>query len=202
MTTENENPQVDDEESEAAEPSTLDEMEVIQSEPSDPFSLSSGTRVKIVRLRTRETMALLKILTKGAGDVLAQTRFSSDMDPEEFMGIFIGSVILSVPEAEDETIDFVRRMVVPEHYIEDARTKPEVESNTEMTRALYLELDNPPLDDLIAIVERIVRVEAPHILALGKRLAAMLEVQRKSTVAKKPNSRKKSSASSSGDGKG
>lgn len=192
MTTENEKPA----NAETPEsPGMLDELDTIRSNPSDPFPLSSGTRVRTVRLRTRETMALLKILTAGAGDVLAQTQFSADMDKDEFIGIFIGSVILSVPEAETETIDFVRRMVIPEHYIDDARTKPEMEANADMMSSLFVEMDNPPLDDTIEILERVIRIEAPHILALGKRLAALLEVQKKSKVAKSKSPRKSRTSS-------
>lgn len=196
MTTENKNPEPEPDD-EALTPS---ELETIQSDPSAPFTLSTGTRIKIARLRTRETMSLLRILTKGAGDVLAQTHFSMDMDPEEFMGIFIGSVMLSVPVAEDETLDFVQRMVLPEFYMDDARTKPEMESNQQMLDALYNEMHNPELDDLIEIVERIVRTEAPHIQALGKRLAAMLALQPK--VAAKKTSRKNSKTSSARSTKG
>ena len=194
MTTENENQETGPGEAKEGE------LETIQSDPGAPFTLSTGTRIKIARLRTRETMSLLRILTKGAGDVLAQTRFSLDMDPEEFMGIFIGSVMLSVPVAEDETLEFVQRMVLPEFFIDDPRTKPERESNQQMLDALYTEMHNPELDDLLEIVERVVRAEAPHIQALGKRLAAMLALQPK--VAAKKTSRKNSKTSSAKSTKG
>ena len=39
---------------------------------------------------------------------------------------------------------------------------------------LRAELRDPELDDLITIVEEVVKIEGPHILALGKRLAALL----------------------------
>lgn len=178
---------------------TNPDIEALVPAEDDPIYLVDGTPVRVTRLRTRETLALLKILAKGAGDVLAETRFRADMDTSEFMGVFAGSVLLSVPEAEDETIEFVRRMVLPIDYNDDPRTKADETQNREKMFELYRKLHNPDLDDLITIVERIVVVEGPHLVALGKRLAALLVKSPLTPKTEKPSTRRKSSKASSSE---
>jgi len=139
-------------------------------------------------------MSLLKILTRGAGSVLADLRVSDDMDAEDFTGTLIGAVLLSIPEAEDETIDFLNRMVSPEELKEGTRlSEKDLLANAALEEQLRAELDDPDLDDLTTIVSKIIENEGPHILALGKRLAVLLKVQGKSTTAKQKSSSKNAS---------
>jgi hypothetical protein len=168
------------------------DIDTLASEPF-PLTLESGTEILVQRLKTRQLMRLLKIITRGAGDVLTELKFSSDMDAEMFTGQLLGAVILSIPEAEDETIDFVKTMVLPATYIEAPRTPAEREANEVHLLALSNELDNPELGDLVTIMEQIITNEAQHMLALGKRLALLLKVQQKSATAKQSVSSKKSS---------
>ena len=167
------------------------DIDTIASEPV-PLALESGFKINVERLRTRQTMKLLKILTAGAGDVLGTLRFSEDADTAEFTGQLLGAMLLAIPDAEEETVAFIRAMVNPRDLIEDARSKPEKEVNENLLAALDAELENPELGDLVTIVEQIVKNEAPHILALGKRLALLLNVQQKSETAKQSASSKKS----------
>lgn len=168
------------------------DIDTLASEPV-PITLESGTEILIERLKTRQLMRLLKIVTTGAGEVLSELRFSSDMDTSEFTGQLLGAVILSIPEAEDETIDFIKTMVLPANLIADAKSKPEREINAERIFELSKELDNPPLEDLFTIMEQVITIEAPHMLALGKRLAVLLKLQQNFTPAKQSASSKKSS---------
>lgn len=170
------------------------DIDTLASEPTQ-LTLTSGIKIKVVRLKTRQLMKLLKILTSGAGSVLGSLKFSADMDPKEFTGSLIGAVILSIPEAEDETIDFIQTMVESDGLIVDPKSKPEKESNFELEKALRIELDNPELEDLTIILEEIVRNEAPHILALGKRLGQMLSAQKLSGTSK-PNASSESGSES------
>ena len=85
-------------------------------------------------------------------------------------------------------------MVSPANLHEGAKlTKAQQAENAQLADELRLELADPEIDDLVTILEQIIKVEAPHIVALGKRLALLLQVQRTSAVAKQSASSKASS---------
>lgn len=141
-----------------------------------PLTLISGFPIKVERLRMRATMALLKILTRGAGEALLSMRLGRDTDPEEFTGVLLGAILVSIPEAEDETIEFIRRMVSPAIIHEGRITPGDKAWNDEQYETLRNELEDPELDDLMTILSEIIKNEAPHVLALGKQLVALLPV--------------------------
>lgn len=156
-------------------------------------TLDDGTVVLINRLKTREMMSLLKILTRGAGSVLGEIGLSSDMDSGEFTGALLGATVLAIPEAEDEAIEFVTRMVSPKGVIEGRKlSRPEQEINEEIHTHLASILDNPELIDLITIISKVVEIEAPNIQSLGKSLAAIWKIQTAATKAKSPKGSSKS----------
>jgi hypothetical protein len=70
--------------------------------------LSTGTRVDVQDLKTRQFFKLLRIVTNGAGPMLADLDLSTDQSPDEFAAKMLGIVILAVPNAEDEAIEFMR----------------------------------------------------------------------------------------------
>lgn len=158
-------------------------------------TLTSGTQVRVERLRVRQMMRLLRIVTRGAGPLLTEMEFSRQ-DMEDFAGQLLGVVMISIPEAEEETVDFIKSMVLPVDLIDDPRSAPEREINAEKQARLNAELDNPEIEDLFVILEHVIRVEAPHFVSLGKRLATLLKVEQQTQVAKKrsASSRSKSSA--------
>lgn len=159
-----------------------------------PLTLESGFEVKVERLRTRATMSLLKILTRGAGAILSEIKVGADMDPVEFAGQLAGAVVLSIPEAEDETIEFINRMVSPAKLKEGKRlTEADLIHNAKLDEQLREELDDPSLEDLETILYEIITNEAPHILALGKRLAVLLKAQQANATAKQKASSKNAS---------
>lgn len=147
------------------------DIEAITADPTE-FELASGLKVKVQRMKTRALMSLLKILTRGAGDLIQTMRME---DEEQFRGQLIAAVIFSIPEAEDETIEFIIRMVKPAQLREEGViTKGDKEWNKDLLEQFYQEMADPELEDLIQIVTGIVTNEAPHILALGKQLRALL----------------------------
>jgi hypothetical protein len=159
------------------------DIATIASEPNE-VTLEDGTVVSINRLKTREMMSLLKILTRGAGAVLGEVGLSSDMEPGEFTGTLLSATVLAIPEAEDEAIEFVNRMVSPTGIVTARKlSKPEQEINEEKYTHLAEILDNPEIIDLITIISKVVEIEAPHIQSLGKSLAAIWKVTQ--TAAKK-----------------
>lgn len=176
------------------------DIDTLASEPSDLLTLESGFQVRVVRLKTRQLMSLLKILTAGMGGAIGSIiSVGADGDAQDFAGQLLGGMLVSIPEAEEETIEFVKRMVEPGNLIEDAKTPQERESNDDQYTKLDILLDNPELDDLFTIVARIVEVEAPHIQALGKSLAVLIKAKSLSDTAKQGS--KKSSGSSKASSK-
>lgn len=159
------------------------DIDTIASEPT-PLTLESGFEIKIERLKTRALMALLKILTRGASEVLATLSFSSETSQEDFTGQLIGATILAIPEAEDETVEFIQRMVSPAGIKEGRLSKADVQRNAELEAQLRAELDDPELVDLVTIVSEIITAEAPHIRALGNQLGVLLKAFQKSDTAK------------------
>lgn len=100
--------------------------------------------------------------------MLPQMGLSMNMEDGAFAANLIGLVVFSIPEAEDEAVDFVRSMV-------DVKNAQLMEKKFREERRIQLwqELENPELDDLITIVEAVVLREADDLKSLGKRLQKM-----------------------------
>ena len=174
-----------------------EDIDALAAEPKD-LTLESGFPIKVLRIRTRATMSLLKILTRGAGDVLTQVKFGDGITQEEFTGTLLGAVVLSIPEAEDETIEFLNRVVEPAKLIDKPRLSPgDIEWNQEQEDILRAELQDPSLDDLVTILSEIIKIEGPHVMALGKRLAALLPTAKAVAEKTPPKPRAKRAVASS-----
>lgn len=148
------------------------DVEILAAEPG-VVELSSGSVVRVNPMKTRELLKLLKIFTVGAGALISEVSFNTE-DEEAFTGQLIGLLINAIPEAEDETIDFILSMVTPVDLIEKPRTKEQRAHNDALVRDLYEELgNNPELEDSLDIIVAIIERETPNMLALGKRLTAL-----------------------------
>lgn len=148
------------------------DVDSITAEPTS-FTLSSGFELKVERLRTRATFALMKILTRGAGNVLFE--LSPESTPEEVQQTLIAAVVYSIPEAEDETIEFLTRMVSPAN-LRPENSKADISYNEDLVSQMREELQDPDLEDLVSIMTQIVRSEAPHMVQLGKRLTSQFKM--------------------------
>lgn len=149
------------------------ELEVLAPvEVTDRVELSDGTELLLNRMKTREVLKLLRIFTHGAGQLLGNINWGSD----EFGDQLIAVLLIAVPDAEDETIEFIRAMVEP-FGIDHSRklTKAAKEANDALYSDLYDLLDNPELDDLLEILTAIIRNEAPELQSLGKKLRSLIE---------------------------
>lgn len=159
-----------------------DELRALDPQP-ETVKLTTGTQVVIEDLRARQFFKLLRIVTHGAMGVFKDLSLLPNPgdSSEVFMGRLLGLMLMSIPDAEDETIEFVRSMCSPVGVIPGGRrlSKQDVERNAELWARLDTELDNPELDDLITIIEAIIRRESDDIQALGKRLAGMLKLAEK-----------------------
>lgn len=154
-----------------------DEVERIEPDVTGPISLLNGMQVDVVPLKLRETMKLLRIVTRGAGSVLES--FMGDLnldDPLAFAQTFGALIIMSIPEAENEAVDFINSMVLPVGF-----SAMDQDQKIASLQALAEELVNPELDDVISIVERVVRRESEDIRNLGKRISVAFQMTRKVT---------------------
>lgn len=169
------------------------DIDTLASEPK-PLTLCSGFEIEVLRLKTRATMSLLKILTRGASTVLGELAFSSEMRTEEFTGQLLGAMIVAIPEASDETVEFINMMVEPAGLKKGRKlSDADFRHNDELEEKLRDELEDPELDDLVTVLEQIIKNEGEHILALGKRLALLLRAQQASVTAKQGASSKRKS---------
>jgi hypothetical protein len=161
---------------------TSNDVDALSPSP-DTVTLESGLVVRVERLRTRGMFKLLKVVTRGGGPILMQMPLDFN-DTEAFVQQFLAVVVMAVPEAEDEAIEFIRAMVAPADFIPDAKSKADKQKNEDLFARLSQELDDPEIGDTFEIITKIIQNEASDIVALGKRLAATLKVQKASLEAK------------------
>lgn len=161
------------------------DVDALTAEP-DEITLSSGFVVRVERLKTRGMFKLLKIVTRGAMPMLAGGQLDFD-DQDAFVQQILAVVVMAIPEAEQEAIEFIQSMVVPVEFDENAKTNDQKQKNKELFDRLVTELDDPQIDDTISIIETIVRNEASDIQALGKRLGSILKTQIKTPSAEAKN---------------
>jgi len=156
----------------SADPSpTYDTSDIDRLDPvAGRVTLLSGTEVALVPLKTRQFFKLLRIITHGGAGMIPQMRFSSEMEDSELAGQLIGLVIFAIPDAEDETLDFVKSMCLPVGYPSGDKKQDEAS-----LRSLYLELDNPEIEDLVIVIEEVLKRESGDLKSLGNRIAAMIK---------------------------
>lgn len=149
-----------------------DEITALLSTPNGPFELSSGSRVVVKQLKLREFLALLRIVTRGAAPALGSVSLDFD-NPTQFVQSLLGIVLFAIPEATEETIEFVQTVVEPADLPRDAKAA------IAARESLMQELFNPELEDLINIVAVVVASEGSDLQKLGKRLKTMFGVASK-----------------------
>lgn len=152
---------------------TNNDVEALTAEP-NVITLTSGSVVRVQRLKTRQLLRLLKIFTAGAADALGSLEFDRE-DTEGFAQQLLALIVLSIPEAEDETIEFIQALILPARFEENPKTKAAKEANQKLIDDLYNETVNPEIEDLISIFEVVFRAEAEDMIALGKRVGALVK---------------------------
>lgn len=141
--------------------------------------LRSGMRVQLESLKARQFFKLLRIITHGALPGMKEAGLfeMTDLTGDEFLGRLLSVTLLAVPDAEDETMEFLRSLVYPAGLVDrKPLNKQDVEHNKMLWEVLDAELANPELDDIITIIEAVVKRESEDIQALGKRLASMFKL--------------------------
>lgn len=160
--------------SDVEEPKGVPDIDRIDPVPSAEVELQSGTVVMVQPLKTRQFFRMLRIITRGGAHVLGSLNLSAGLGDEEFAGQLIMVLIMAVPEAENEAVEFIQSMVLPKDLPSDSKEAVRVMS------ALRDELENPELEDTISILEVVVRREGPDIKALGERLRKAIQFSDKS----------------------
>jgi hypothetical protein len=164
------------------------ELDRIDPQPVE-CKLSTDFTVCVRRMRTRQFFRLLRILTHGAGPALTQAQLNFAGDADEFGQKLLMLVVMSIPDAEQETIAFLASMCEPAGLVDKQAsqlTKQETEANQALWDRYGEELHNPELEDTFDLIEVIVRREAPELQALGKRLSRTLDLYRKTGQDKEP----------------
>lgn len=163
--------EVSDQEATAA---PQEDVERLLPNPNDPFTLADGTRVTARHLKLREFLSMIKIVTRGAS--MAMGTVPLNVNDANFQQSLIMLFIFAIPEAPDESAEFVRQIIDPAPP-EGGWKSPEEEV------AVSAHLDelmlNPDLDDLISVIETVIRKEGPDIRRLGKRLTDAMTLAQK-----------------------
>jgi hypothetical protein len=163
---------------EAAEITDIDRIDPVP----DTLTLKCGIEVHVLDMRTRQLFKLLRIITHGAGTAFMQAGLDFNEDPAEFMKKLVTLVLFSIPDAEQETIDFLQSMLEPVGLCAKAprdMSAKEREGNLALWTELNQELWNPDPEDTICLVENFVRRESSDMQALGKRLSQFLQLAAK-----------------------
>jgi len=119
----------------------------------------------------RELLTALKIVTRGAVMSMGNVRF--DANDEAFVQSMIGLFLFAIPEADEEVIEFLRVMLEP------AGPFGSKEERQKAAEDLYEALDNPDLEDVVTVIETVVRRESQDLRGLGKRLQSMMTFAQK-----------------------
>lgn len=141
---------------------------------SDRVTLSNGVEVDILPLKARQFFALLRILTRGASGILP--RLAQISNPDELVAQLTALVLFAVPEAPDATFEFLTSVIdIPTIPGPRGRTpvwSPEGEEVVEL-------MANPEMEDVMSIIEVVVRANQDDLASLGKRMMAMIALARK-----------------------
>jgi hypothetical protein len=162
--------------SKSSEDEQRDEIDVLLP-MSTEVKLSSGTVVTIVPLKLREMLRLIRIVTRGGAQMLPNLRFAG-ASPMDFAAQLVAIVLFSLPEAEDEAVEFVRAMVRPTD-LRSGSSDADKAYNSQQQDLLAEELSNPELDDVVSIFEVVVSREAADLQSLGKRLRSAFSLAEK-----------------------
>lgn len=141
----------------SAEPEKKDDLEAILP---TPFQVKvDGMNCRVRRLKTREFLALVQVLTSGLGPALGNVKLDFS-DDETIARDLSALMLLAIPNAVDEFVFFLTSVVEP---VQDAdRGKV----------ATYLQ-DNPDLDVMMEIFEGIAVQEKDDLVVLAGKAQAM-----------------------------
>lgn len=120
-----------------------------------------GIPVEIRRLKARELLALMQVVTFGLGPEVANMRFDAGATQEEVAGKILGMLIAAVPNAGDYFLSFVRLITDP------------ADGDDKTRAALQRSLENPEIEVVLDVLETMVLQEQEDLESLVGRVKAM-----------------------------
>lgn len=161
-----------------ADVTPVDEVAIIIPDLPARRVLSTGFEIEYEELRARQFFKMLRILTRGAGPLMAEYPIDFNASGEELGQQLVVLLVMAIPEAEDEAIEFLKSMTKPAG-LENARDDAARKRNIDKYNQLDIELDNPELEDLIDVITDIVQRESADLSGLGKRLRSLFSLAQK-----------------------
>lgn len=128
-------------------------------DPEVGFVIVDGEKCRVNRLKTREFLMLMRVLTSGLGPGLSTVRLDFT-DGETVARDLSALMLLAVPNATEEFANFLGQITKP--------TNPE--KNAQVARYLH---DNPELDVMLDIFETVAVQEKDDLAALAGKAQAM-----------------------------
>ena len=123
----------------------------------------AGIEARVRRLKSREFLALIRVVTTGMGPAIGKISLTPD-DPEALQGELIGLFLVAVPNAIDEFAEFLMSIV--------EAVKPSEQA------LLLKEMVNPDADVLLDILTVLAEQEKDDLSMLaGKARAAIARIQ-------------------------
>jgi len=142
----------------APEREHVDELEALM--PDGASITVAGVECRVRRIRTRELLRLIRIMTEGLGGRLALLDFGSAESDEDLASKVVAALVSAIPYAEDELIGFVQTVVEPRS------------SDVSDVKLVASELQNPDVGTLVRVLTAVVEQEADEWVRLGKDVAA------------------------------
>jgi len=117
--------------------------------PPESSVVVAGHECRVKRLKSREFLALVGIVTRGIGPGLANIRLTGDEAAQQLAGL----LVLAIPNAVDEFIGFLMKIVEPvdptrEKDVREALVNPELELLLDLAGVIALQ----EKDDLQVLV--------------------------------------------------
>ena len=120
-----------------------DPAENIIPEAGSDIVLLNGIEVRVAEMRMRELLMLLRIVTVGGGMLIGSIDLNFD-DPEVFASQMQALFLFSMPEAIEETVQFLTAVVRP------------VSDDPDAKRALLEYMHNPDIDGSVEVITQLV----------------------------------------------
>lgn len=137
------------------------DLEAILPQPGEPFEIGAASGspvlVRVNRLKTREFLALMRAITRGVGPGLSHLTLAGSED--EQVAEMLGIVVMAIPEAGDDFVEFVQTVTVA--------------VGKDDAQRVQQELRNPEIDDTLRIIEQVVTQEIDDLQALLGKVQSM-----------------------------
>lgn len=146
-----------DPEEEPVGPDSNAEVDEILQRPTGVVVID-GVECDILRLKTRETFVLLRVLTLGgtSADMIASI-FEKDKPLERMAQELMASLIVTLPNAETDVLHLIRHMTGRREGTSDADWYKVQQS-----------LTNPEIETTMEVIQQVVWQEAGELARLGK----------------------------------